>query len=72
MGRYKNNAKDALGREIMVGDTLACAFIRGTTARLRFHVVTKVEREKVWIDTTPVHPLINPDRYVIVKYAGEE
>lgn len=63
-------AVDALGRELLVGDTVAYASIWGNAARLRFKIISKVENGKVWLEGKS-SPLVNPDRYVIVKYAGE-
>lgn len=65
-----NTITDALGRELMVGDTVASASIWGNAARLRFKIVSKVENGKVWLEGKN-NPVVNTARYVIVKYAGE-
>lgn len=65
-----NMVVDALGREIMLGDTLASAITWGATAKLRFNLVSRVENGRVWVGGNK-HPLINTKKYVIVKYAGE-
>lgn len=54
----------------MVGDTVACARVWGSSAKLYFRIVSRVENGKVWLEGKS-SPLINTDRYVIVKYAGE-
>ena len=68
--KMQPKAVDILNREIMVGDTVACARIWGNSAKLYFRTVSRVENGKVWLEGKS-SPLINTDRYVIVKYAGE-
>ncbi len=70
MPSKSGRAVDMLNREIMVGDTVASARVWGNSAKLYFRTVSRVENGKVWLEGKS-SPLINTDRYVIVKYAGE-
>lgn len=72
MGAKRSKPLDALGREIMKGDMLVQAVMRGKAPALKFCTVTRRDGPYIWTTTNDVHPLHHPQKFVIVKYAEEE